>query len=94
MTSPEQINADELAGRLKSVLDYVQDCDRRVSKGEIMDLQGLDKNVIILCDAIAGLPQKEAQAFEADMARLIEKLEVLAQSMKAQQEKFAAAERP
>lgn len=91
MTSP-QINSADIAGRLKSVLDYVQDCDRRVSKGEIMDLQGLDKNVIVLCDAIASLPPKEAQSFESDMARLIDKLEVLAQSMKAQHEKFNAVE--
>jgi hypothetical protein len=91
MTSPQKISSEEIAARLKSVLDYVQDCDRRVSKGEIMDLQGLDKNVIILCDAIASLPQKEALAFENDMARLIEKLEVLAESMKTQQENFSAA---
>lgn len=79
-----------LGTRLKSITDYVQDCERRVLKGEIMDLQGLDRNVIEVCDAVAALPPAEGRLLEGAMARLIEKLEELARSMREQQEKMKA----
>lgn len=74
--------AAEIGQRLKSITDYVRDCQARVSKGELMDLQGLDKNVIALCDAVAELPEKEGQAFEKQMSQLIESLEDLANTIK------------
>lgn len=83
-------DGQEIGKRLKSVLDYVQDCDRRVAQGEIMDLQGLDKNVIEICDAVAALPPKDAKPLEKQMATLISKLEHLADAMRQQQQKFAA----
>jgi hypothetical protein len=87
MTAP---TSDELATRLKGILDYVRDCATRVHRGEIMDLQGLDKNVIEICDAIAELPPEEARALEDKMSVLIEELERLARSMKDQQDKIGA----
>lgn len=83
-----KINATELDQRLAAVNDYVRDCERRVERGEIMDLQGLDQNVIEICDAIAGLPGAEARTLEPKMAALIDNLEVLARAMKTQQEKL------
>jgi hypothetical protein len=80
----------EIAQSLKSVLDYVYDCERRVHRGEIMDLQGLDNNVIKLCNSIAELPPKEARVLEVQMSALIEGLEKLAGSMKEQQTKMTA----
>jgi hypothetical protein len=77
-----------VAKRLKSIVDYVRDCQMRVGKGEIMDLQGLDKNVIDICDAIAKLPEKEGQALEDQMSQLIDSLETLARMLKEQQEKL------
>jgi len=81
-------DAATLAKRLKTVNDYVKDCERRVLQGEIMDLQGLDNNVIEICDEVAELPQAEAQVLEPQMALLIEGLENLARSMKEQQDKM------
>ncbi len=83
-----KLDAEAISQRLKSVNDYVRDCQRRVSLGEIMDLQGLDNNVIEICDAIAGLPQKDAQVLESRMSELIEGLEYLARAMKEQQDKM------
>jgi hypothetical protein len=80
----------ELGKRLKGVIDYVRDCQARVTKGEIMDLQGLDQNVVEICDAVAALPQKESQSFEPQMGQLIDALEVLARTMKEQQESYGA----
>lgn len=81
-------DANEVARKLKAIVDYVRDCQARVSKGEIMDLQGLDNNVIEVCDAIAGLPEKEGQRLESQMNLLIESLEVLVRTMREQQDSF------
>jgi hypothetical protein len=82
----------EVATRLKKIVDYVRDCQARVTKGEIMDLQGLDKNVIEVCDAITSLPEKDSQELEGQMAQLIESLEVLARTMKEQQDNYNVSE--
>lgn len=89
MNSPET-EAGAVARRLKSVIDYVHDCERRVALGEIMELEGLDGNIVEICDAIAALPGPEAEALEPQMGILIEKLESLAQAMKEQQERVLA----
>lgn len=82
----------QIEQRLKSINDYVADCERRVLRGEIMDLQGLDKNVIEICDAIAELPAEEARDLEPRMADLISGLEVLAKAMKDQQDKMGGGD--
>ena len=84
--------AADVGKRLGMIVDYVRDCRLRVTKGEIMDLQGLDKNVISLCDAIAKLPEKEGHALEGQMSGLIDSLEELAHAMKEQQEKLGLTE--
>jgi hypothetical protein len=78
-------SSKEVGEKLKQVTDYVKDCDRRVNRGEIMDLQGLDKTVMEICDAMAQLPEDEVEKHEAAMSALIKDLETLAKSMKAQQ---------
>ena len=83
-------SAAEVSKQLKGITDYVRDCQARVTRGEIMDLQGLDKNVMEVCNAVAGLPAKEGQSLEKQMTQLIESLEVLARTMKEQQEAFGA----
>lgn len=83
------LTKDDVASRLKSVTEYVRDCERRVSKGEIMDLQGLDNSVIEICDGIAALPGEEGHALEGQMATLISDLEKLAAAMRAQHDNLA-----
>jgi hypothetical protein len=85
-------DAAEVGKRLRSIVDYVRDCQARVTKGEIMDLQGLDQNVIEVCDELAHLPEKDGQALESQMTQLIESLEVLARTMKEQQDNISAME--
>ena len=84
-------DASVVAQRLKTIVEYVRDCQGRVGKGEIMDLQGLDQNVIDICDAIAKLPEDEAQKMEGQMSQLIDSLEALGRMLKEQQEKFNIA---
>jgi hypothetical protein len=80
------VTKEELAKRLKSITDYVRDCERRVTQGEIMDLQGLDNNVAEVCDLIAALPGKDGQELESQMTVLIASLETLADAMRKQDE--------
>lgn len=92
MTDTAQtIDVDGLTARMKAVIDYVSDCQRRVSLGEIMDLSGLDQNVMALCEVIAAMPKKDAMQFESRMKTLIDSLEELARLMQDQQKKFAGA---
>lgn len=85
--TPTGTNSEKVAQRLKSIIDYIQDCERRVAKNELMDLDGLDRNVIEICNAITTLPQDEASKLEGQMSVLIENLERLAQAMKDQQDR-------
>ena len=87
MSSPD---LPDIETRLKAVIDYVQDCDRRVVRGEIMDLSGLDKNVIEICGAISTLAPADAKTLGDRMKNLVDKLDVLAASMRQQQEKMRA----
>lgn len=81
-------NRDELAERLQTVTAYVRDCERRVLQGDIMDLQGLDNNVLQICEDIAKLPQQDAQELEEPMQILIAGLETLANAMRAHDEQY------
>lgn len=85
-------DAPSLPVRLKQVTDYVMDCERRVMRGEIMELQGLDDTVMEICNDVAALPQDEAQALEQNMTRLIDGLELLAEAIRAQEEQAEGAQ--
>lgn len=80
--------AGEIGRKLTLLIDYVRDCQVRVTKGEIMDLQGLDDKVIAICDAIADLPEEDGQRLETQMTVLISSLEVLVRTMREQQDSF------
>lgn len=81
-------NVDEIAKQLKSILDYIRDCQARVIKGEILSLQGLDKNVEDVCIALAEVPNGEAEVLGDLMTSMISELEVLADTMREQQERL------
>lgn len=81
-------DSTEIAKRLRAVTDYVRDCERRVALGEIMELDGLDRNVMEICDGITKLPKEQGQLLEKQMATLIDDLEHLADAMRAQQDKM------
>lgn len=88
----QKMTKDEVAQKLKAITDYVRDCERRVSQGDIMELQGLDDSVVDICDCIAALPPAEGQSLEAPMSVLIADLEKLATVMREQSDKMDAEE--
>jgi len=75
-------NAADITLQIRSITGYVRDCAARAAKGEVMDLQGLDQNVIDICNAITSLPEADGKKLERDMATLIAALDDLAATMK------------
>lgn len=80
-------DAATIGKELETTLEYVRDCQARISKGEELELNGLDDSVIALCDAIARLPKAQADAVEEQMGALIEALEELSHIVKEQEAK-------
>jgi hypothetical protein len=85
VTQSQAADTADLARRLKSVTDYVRDCERRVSQGEIMDLTGLDRNVLEICNGVAALPPPQGRLLQGELAALIGDLDKLAAAMKSRQ---------
>lgn len=92
-TADPKPDSQELTKRLTSIIEYVRDCERRVNQGEIMELDGLDRNVLELCDGIGTLPQEQGKLLELQMSILVQDLEKLANAMREQQKKIEAEAR-
>lgn len=78
-------DAAQLNTQLGSVLDYVRQCELRVGKGEVMDLSGLDRTVMQMCEEIMRLPSPQARTLQPRMQMLVEGLDQLAARMREQQ---------
>lgn len=74
----------ELNAQLASVLDYVRQCELRIGKGEVMELSGLDRTVMQMCELIVRLPAPQARTLQARMQTLVEELDRLALGLHAQ----------
>lgn len=77
-------DADALATQLASVLDYVRQCELRAAKGEVMELSGLDRTVMLMCEDIVRLPTPQARNLQPRMQQLVESLDQLALRMREQ----------
>ena len=82
---------EDIQNRLKTIVAYVRDCETRVVRGDIPDMQGLDNKVTELCEEIATLPRSEGREMEHQMSQLVESLDMLAVAMKEQQDQLAEA---
>lgn len=78
-------NIIDMKDRLARTTSYIRECQARISKGEIMDLQGLDKNVGAMCEDIQKLPQEEARALAEKMEYLIQSLDELSQVIRGRE---------
>ncbi|MEZ0223770.1 MAG: hypothetical protein ACAH83_04390 [Alphaproteobacteria bacterium] len=87
-TADPKPDSQDLTKRLETIIDYVRDCERRVNQGEIMELDGLDRNVVSICDGISALPPEQGKQLEQQMSELIKDLERLAGAMREQQKKI------
>ncbi|TNE24939.1 MAG: hypothetical protein EP349_10875 [Alphaproteobacteria bacterium] len=71
------MSAQEITARIEQVKTYIQDCERRITKGEVIPLVGLDKNVEEICNDIGTLPENEAAGMEEKLSGLISALDKL-----------------
>lgn len=92
-TTGPKPDSQELAKRLTAIIDYVRDAERRVNQGELMELDGLDDNVLELCEGVGALPPAESKAFEKQMSSLIHDLEALTTAMRTMAQKMDEEER-
>jgi hypothetical protein len=84
------ITRPEIEARLQHLITYVRDCERRVLLGEVMDLQGLDQSIAVLCEDVLTLPETDAKEMQSQMMKLIDQLDLLAQSIKDHHSKAAS----
>jgi len=80
----------QLRVRLTGITDYVRDCERRVSMGEIVDMGGLDANVAEICQQVQSLPAEEGQSLEDMMLKLIESLNQLSKTFEKLSQSMAS----
>jgi len=71
------MSAQEITARIEQVKTYIQDCERRITKGEVIPLVGLDKNVEDICNDIGALSEDEAAGMEEKLSNLIGALDKL-----------------
>ncbi len=76
----------EVETRLKELTGYVSQCSSRVTKGEVPDLNGLDRNVAEACASAEALGSEKARAIAPQMEKLIAELDKLAIAIKEQQD--------
>lgn len=83
--------ADTIAKEIQKIIDYIRDCEVRAARGEVLELQGLDQNVLIICNKITGLDIPHSKTVEPLMTSLIEALDNLASTLKTQQDHIIAS---
>lgn len=83
--------AQDITREIRTIIDYIRDCEVRAARGEVLELTGLDQNVLIVCNKIAGLDVPHAKIVEPHMAALIDALDNLASTLKTQHEHMIAS---
>lgn len=79
-----KMSVDEIKKQLRRTSDYVNDCQIRTNKGEILELSGLDEVVSDLCGYINSLPQDEGVALKGEISDLLSALDGLAHKLQEQ----------
>lgn len=82
--------AQDITREIRTIIDYIRDCEVRAARGEVLELTGLDQNVLVVCNKIAGLDVPHAKVVEPHMAALIESLDNLASTLKTKQDQLIA----
>lgn len=81
---------NELRDKLKTIIDYVRECEARTARGEILDMSSLDQTVSDICAEIVDLPRSESRDLEPSMQSLVKALDSLAVTMREAHGKIAA----
>ena len=79
---------DDIQNRMLEISAFIDDANGHITKGEMVDLTGLDDEVASLCDRTVALPPQDAVTIQPLMAEMISKLEVLSQSLQDFQNKL------
>lgn len=75
-------NEPELRKGLKEVVEYLREASAQLQNGDVVELDGLDEKVDLLCMAAEKSKPQIARSLEPLMADMIAELEVLALHLK------------
>lgn len=67
--------------RFESLIEFIEQSNEKVLSGQMIDLGDLERNVAQLCKDIEKAPPETARETNALMARMISRLDELAQSL-------------
>jgi len=80
----KKTSVEDIKKQLRRTSDYVNDCQIRTRRGEILELSGLDEVVSQLCDYINDLPKDDSVSLKDEMTSLLTALDGLAQKIQTQ----------
>lgn len=84
----DQATEENIVTRLEAVLDYIRAVEGRMTKGEMVDLSGLDRTVGAICETIESAPKETAKKTIPLMERVIKNLDALAAATQKQLDVF------
>lgn len=73
---------DDIITRLNALSGVIDAAQEKLQNQQVVNLSHLDAEVEQVCQEALSLPPPEAQKVQPAMAKMIEKLEVLGQSLK------------
>ncbi len=85
-------NADQIAGKLQELTRFIEDAQKKLHDGEVLNLSHLDNEVAQLCEETLKLPPQDAMQVQPIMGDMISKLEELSLALKDFQTNLKAKE--
>jgi len=73
---------DDIITRLNALSAIIDEAQEKLQNQQVVNLSHLDAEVEQVCQKALSLPPPEAQKVQPAMAQMIEKLEILGQSLK------------
>tara|TARA_B100000686_G_C16726613_1_gene938184 strand:+ start:1063 stop:1305 length:243 start_codon:yes stop_codon:yes gene_type:complete len=67
--------ADEIRKELQQLNLYLLECEKRIHKGEILDMSNFDEKTRQLCERLVHLPRETATELAPELQALISRLD-------------------
>ena len=73
---------EEIGQELRQLNAYLLECERRIHKGEILDMSNFDEKTKILCRRLMDLPEGHARSLAPELETLISRLDRVAEKVR------------
>ena len=81
------LSSDDMKEMLDNKVALIDKAIEKIRQNSVTDLQSLEEDILKFCAALANLPPEDAIRYEPDIARMIARLDVLAEELEAFQER-------